>query len=105
MTYGLAVYNSIGVEILSNEGNCPRIVSEFIVNAGSGGTYDFTGLVEGTLYAVAIPETAYSGTFPNPHTVTVSGYVVTVSYDTVTYFAPFAGAGKLTDSRIIVFTK
>ena len=105
MSYGLAVYNTLGVQILDVDGNCPRIVAEFVQSAGSSGSYDYTGLVEGTLYAVAVPEVAYSGSFPNPHTVTVSGYVVSVSYDSVVYFLPFCGPGRLTDSRIIVFTK
>ena len=104
MSYGLAVYNTLGVQVLDVDGNCPRIVAEFVQAAGTGGTYDYTGLVEGTLYVASVPEVVYSGTYPNPHQAVVSGYVVSVTAHDLGGFL-VRGPGWTTDSRIIVFTK
>lgn len=107
MSYGLAVYNTLGVQTLDVDGNCPRIVAEFVQSAGTGGTYDYTGVAEGQMYVASIPEVAYSGKYPNPHQVSISGYVVTVSALSLGLVPgyPVQGPGWTTDSRIIVFTK
>lgn len=107
MSYGLAVYNTLGVQILDVDGNCPRVIAEFVQAAGSSGTYDYTGQAEGTLYVASIPEVAYSGKYPNPHQATVSGYVVSVNAYSLGLSPAFVvqGPGWTTDSRIIVFTK
>lgn len=101
MSFGLAVYNVLGVQVFDADGNAPRLVDDFLVAAGTSGSRTYS-TVEGQLFAAACPESATPGTLPNPHGVTVSGQTVTwTAYNT----GPLWNAGRNTESRILVFTK
>lgn len=101
MSYGLAIYNLLGVSTFDVDGNAPRLVDDFVVAAGVSGSATYSS-IEGQLFAAACPESSTPGTLPNPHAVTISGQtVIWTAYNT----GPLWNAGRNTESRILVFTK
>lgn len=100
MAHGLVIYDAGGSVVLSNESSIGwRKYEAISVGETESSSKDYTGVIPAgyTLQAVVVPQN-----FGGSHTVSVSGYVVSWTYFTVTAVGP---TYQNNPSTIVVFYK